>query len=42
MSAPTPDIAAARDALGRWMVGYVVVLAVLVFALWDMVFKPGT
>jgi uncharacterized membrane protein len=42
MSAPTPDIAAARDALGRWLLGYGVVLAVLVFALWDMVFKPGT
>jgi uncharacterized membrane protein len=42
MLAPTPDIAVARDALGRWMLGYGVVLAVLVFALWDMVFKPGT
>lgn len=42
MSAPTPDIAAARDALGRWILGYGVVLAVLLFALWDMVFKPGT
>jgi uncharacterized membrane protein len=41
MSAPTPDIAAARDALGRWIRGYAVVLAALVFALWDMVFKPG-
>jgi uncharacterized membrane protein len=42
MSAPAPDIAAAREALGRWLLGYGVVLAVLVFALWDMVFKPGS
>ena len=41
MSAPTPDIVAARVALGRWLLGYAVVLAVLVFTLWDMVFKPG-
>jgi uncharacterized membrane protein len=31
----------ARDALGRWLVGYGVVLAILAFALWDMIFKPG-
>jgi uncharacterized membrane protein len=42
MSAPAPDLAAARDALGRWTLGYSVVLAVLVFALWDMVLKPGS
>jgi hypothetical protein len=35
------DTQAARDALGRWMLGYAVVLAILVFALWDMIFKPG-
>jgi len=27
--------------LNRWLVGYVVVLALLVVALWDMIFKPG-
>lgn len=42
ISGPTPDLAAAKDALGRWMLGYGVVLAILVFALWDMVFKPGS
>jgi uncharacterized membrane protein len=31
----------ARDALGRWLIGYGVVLAILAFALWDMIFKPG-
>jgi uncharacterized membrane protein len=36
------DVEAARDALGSWLSGYAVVLAILVFALWDMVFKPGT
>jgi uncharacterized membrane protein len=35
------DLPAARDALGRWLVGYGVVLAILAFALWDMIFKPG-
>lgn len=40
MSQPAPDLAAARDALDRWILGYRAVLAVLVFALWDMVFKP--
>lgn len=37
---PKPNLQAARDALGRWITGYAVVLVVLVFALWDMVFKP--
>jgi uncharacterized membrane protein len=37
----TPDLQAARDAIGRWLVGYAVVLAILLFALWDMVVKPG-
>lgn len=41
VSGPAPDAPAARDALRRWMLGYGLVLAVLVFALWDMVFKPG-
>ena len=37
----TPDLAVARAAIGRWLVGYGLVLAILVFTLWDMVFKPG-
>ncbi len=41
VSGPAPDVQAARDALGRWLLGYGVVLVVLLFALWDMVFKPG-
>lgn len=28
--------------VGRWIAGYVLVLAVLLVAVWDMVFKPGT
>ncbi len=36
------DLQAASDALRRWLVGYGVVLIILVFALWDMIFKPGT
>lgn len=35
------DPQAARDLLGRWIVGYRVVLVILLFAVWDMVFKPG-
>ncbi len=31
----------ARELLGRWMVGYQTILIILVFAVWDMVFKPG-
>ncbi len=38
-SVPSPAAVAALD---RWLVGYGVVLAVLVVAVWDMVFKPGT
>ena len=37
----TGDTHAARDALGRWMLGYAAVLVILLFALWDMIFKPG-
>ena len=36
------DLAAASDALGSWLTGFGVVFGILVFALWDMVFKPGT
>jgi uncharacterized membrane protein len=28
--------------VGRWILGYGLVVAVLVVAVWDMVFKPGT
>jgi uncharacterized membrane protein len=31
-----------RALLGRWLTGYWLVLIVLLVALWDMVFKPGT
>ena len=31
----------ARELLVRWMVGYQIILIILVFAVWDMVFKPG-
>jgi hypothetical protein len=31
----------ARPLLDRWVAGYGVVLAILVIAVWDMVFKPG-
>lgn len=40
VSGPVPDLGEARAAVTRWMVGYSVVLLTLVFALWDMVFKP--
>jgi uncharacterized membrane protein len=30
-----------RDLLGRWIVGYQIILVILIFAVWDMVFKPG-
>jgi uncharacterized membrane protein len=35
------SLQAARDVLGRWIVGYQIILLILLFALWDMVFKPG-
>jgi uncharacterized membrane protein len=35
------SLQATRDVLGRWIVGYQVVLFILLFVLWDMVFKPG-
>lgn len=35
------DPLAVRDLLGRWIVGYRVILVILLFAVWDMVFKPG-
>ena len=36
-----PDREAARAAIGRWLSGYALVLAILVLAVWDMVAKPG-
>jgi uncharacterized membrane protein len=36
-----PEPLAIRDLLSRWIIGYQVILLVLVFAVWDMVFKPG-
>jgi uncharacterized membrane protein len=36
-----PDLEVAHAAIGRWLTGYAVVLAILAFVLWDMVFKPG-
>lgn len=35
------SLQAARDVLDRWIAGYRVVLVILLFVLWDMVFKPG-
>lgn len=37
---PSPDLQSARDALGAWLIGYAAVVVILVFAIWDMVFKP--
>jgi uncharacterized membrane protein len=34
------DQNAARVLLGRWIAGYQIVLLILIFAVWDMVFKP--
>ena len=31
----------ACNLLSRWIVGYQIVLLILLFAVWDMVFKPG-
>jgi len=39
--AESGDLAGTRAALGSWLTGYAVVVAILVFALWDMVFKPS-
>lgn len=30
-----------KDLLGRWILGYRVILLTLLIAVWDMVFKPG-
>lgn len=36
-----PNLQETRDLLGRWIVGYQIILVILIFAVWDMVFKPG-
>lgn len=35
------NLSEARDLLGHWIVGYQIILVILIFAVWDMVFKPG-
>ncbi|MFZ0546630.1 MAG: DUF2269 family protein [Candidatus Promineifilaceae bacterium] len=35
------DLEAGRALLSRWIVSYQIVLLILLFAVWDMVFKPG-
>jgi uncharacterized membrane protein len=35
------DPTAAQATLRGWVTGYAVVLAILAFAVWDMIFKPG-
>ena len=35
------NLETARNLLSRWIVGYQIVLFILLFAVWDMVFKPG-
>jgi uncharacterized membrane protein len=37
----SPDATRLRFLAGRWVTGYSAVLAILLFVLWDMVFKPG-
>ena len=37
---PGRDVKSASVLIGRWLVGYGVILLVLVAAVWDMVFKP--
>ena len=39
---PAQAGAGAAALLNHWLVGYSAVLAVLLVAVWDMVFKPGT
>ncbi len=40
VSGPAGDASAVTSLIGRWLVGYGVVLLLLVVAVWDMVFKP--
>ncbi len=35
------NLTEARALLSRWIVAYQIVLLTLLFAVWDMVFKPG-
>jgi uncharacterized membrane protein len=41
-NAPGQDASAPAALLNRWLAGYGLVLLVLLVAVWDMVFKPGT
>ena len=41
VTAATPDVTRTRALVGRWVTGYSAMLAILLFVLWDMVFKPG-
>ncbi len=41
LSVGPDDVTNAKLLLGRWLIGYRVVLLVLLIAVWDMVFKPG-
>jgi len=41
-AAPGGPVSALPSLLNRWLAGYIVVLAVLLVAVADMVFKPGT
>jgi uncharacterized membrane protein len=40
-TAESNDVSTGTHLLDRWLVGYGIVLAVLLIAVWDMVFKPG-
>jgi uncharacterized membrane protein len=41
-SAESNDASKGARLLDRWLAGYGIVLVVLLVAVWDMVFKPGT
>jgi uncharacterized membrane protein len=41
-NAQSDDASTGTRLLDRWLAGYGIVLAVLLVAVWDMVFKPGT
>jgi hypothetical protein len=40
-NSPDANTEVLRPLLGRWLIGYDVVITILVFAIWDMVTKPG-
>jgi hypothetical protein len=41
LATASADTRALDAVIRRWLVGYALLLAVLVFVLWNMVFKPG-